>query len=101
LYAISPHSPSHLSCKTKLSLLIAYANKHGYDLQVDYEGPGAWHKLNMIENAINKRRYDWIWWMDFDTLITNKTIKITDIIEEALQKHKNPDMVSMMLTADW
>ena len=82
-------------------MLTAYANKHGYDLQVDYEGSGPWHKLNMIQNAINKQRYDWIWWMDFDTLITNKTIKIADIIEETLEKHQDPNSISMMLTADW
>jgi hypothetical protein len=55
----------------------------------------------MIENAIKLGRYDWIWWLDFDTLITNKTIQVEDIIEEELQKHPNPDNVSMMFTADW
>lgn len=98
---ISTDPSFYLVAKLNYLVLAAYANKHGYDIQVDYEGEGPWHKLNMIENAINKRRYDWIWWMDFDTLITNKTIKITDIIEEALQKHKDPNSVSMLFTADW
>lgn len=78
-----------------------YADTHQYDLRVDFAGSGFWHKLNMVEDAIKLNRYDWIWWIDFDTLITNTTTKITDIIEETLQKHPNPAAVSMILTQDW
>jgi mannan polymerase II complex MNN10 subunit len=82
----------------------AYANRHGYDLKVDFDGfkdAGAWHKLTMIESAIKLERFDWIWWIDFDTLITNTTINVADIIEEALEKHPNPNSVSMIFTPDW
>lgn len=60
-----------------------------------------WHKLNMFENAIKQDRYDWIWWIDFDTLITNTNVKLEDIIEESIQKHSDPDSVDLILTADW
>jgi mannan polymerase II complex MNN10 subunit len=39
----------------------------------------------MAERLIKTGKYDWIWWLDFDTLITNTDIKVTDIIEEELQ----------------
>ena len=80
---------------------IAYANKQGYDIQVDYDGSGPWHKLTMIEEKIKEQKYDWIWWMDFDTLITNKTIRITDIVDEVLKKQKDPKNVAMLFTPDW
>ena|SRR2546423_4477469 len=93
------HRPKGI--QAKLRVRIAYANRHGYDIKADFEGAGPWHKLNMIESAIKLERFDWIWWIDFDTLITNTTIKVTDIIEEALEKHPNPNSVSMIFTPDW
>ena len=55
----------------------------------------------MIEEKIKEQKYDWIWWMDFDTLITNKTIRITDIVDEVLKKQKDPKNVAMLFTPDW
>jgi len=76
-----------------------YARKHGYDLVVDYKnlapkGP-VWHKMIMVENAINTNKYDWIWWLDFDTLVTNMTIKVEDIITRYAKLDTD-----MILTAD-
>jgi mannan polymerase II complex MNN10 subunit len=36
----------------------------------------------MAERLIKSGKYDWIWWLDFDTLVTNTDIKVTDIIDE-------------------
>jgi mannan polymerase II complex MNN10 subunit len=55
----------------------------------------------MIEDGINVGKYDWIWWMDFDALITNTSIKITDIVDDALRNHTDPDSIDMILTPDW
>jgi mannan polymerase II complex MNN10 subunit len=60
-----------------------------------------WHKLEMIERAIASEKYDWIWWVDFDTLITNMTVKLEDIIFESLAEHTNPASIQLLLTADW
>ena len=60
-----------------------------------------WHKFVMIESAIATGLYDWVWWMDFDTLITNNTIKVEDVIEESLANLINPDLIDFIFTADW
>jgi mannan polymerase II complex MNN10 subunit len=60
-----------------------------------------WHKLEMIERAIASEKYDWIWWIDFDTLITNMAIRLEDIILEALGSRTDPHAVNLLLTADW
>lgn len=60
-----------------------------------------WHKFVMIESAIATGQYDWVWWMDFDTLITNNTIKVEDVIEESLAGQKNPDLIDFIFTPDW
>jgi mannan polymerase II complex MNN10 subunit len=62
-----------------------------------------WHKLNMIEYLVRTGDYDWIWWIDYDTVITNTTIKLEDIIAEALHSDEvaNPDNIHFILTADW
>ena len=79
----------------------AYAKKHHYDFKFDLEGNGFWHKLDMVEQVIKEEKSDWMFWIDFDTLITNSTIKVEDIINETLAAHKNPDKVDMIFTPDW
>ena len=79
----------------------AYAKKHGYDFKFDLEGAGYWHKLDMVEQVIREEKSDWMFWIDFDTLITNSTIKVEDIINETLAAHGNPDKVDMIFTPDW
>lgn len=79
-----------------------YAQRHGYDLKLDIEGfSGYWHKIDMVENIISEGEYDWIWWIDFDTLITNTTVRLEDIIMEAAQRHEKPETLDMILTPDW
>lgn len=55
----------------------------------------------MFEYLVRTGDYDWIWWVDFDTVITNTTIKIEDIIADALRDEKNPDNIDLLLTSDW
>jgi len=93
-------SYTHLSLSNK----DVYAKRHGYDLFVDFESSEPrgvmWHKLEMMESVINGGYHDWIWWIDFDTLITNTTIQLEDIISEALQNHPKPQHVDFLLTGD-
>jgi mannan polymerase II complex MNN10 subunit len=60
-----------------------------------------WHKFVMLEQAMAGGKHDWIWWIDFDTLITNATIKLGDIIEESLANATRPDDIDFLLTGDW
>jgi hypothetical protein len=86
-------------------MAIDYAKKHGYDLFVDYEQSNnrglMWHKFEMVQTVINASTHDWVWWMDFDTLITNTDIKLESIIEEALAGVTKPELVDWIFTADW
>lgn len=54
----------------------------------------------MMERLIKKNKWDWLWWLDFDTLVTNTDIKVADIIEETLANATNPDEIDYLLTHD-
>jgi mannan polymerase II complex MNN10 subunit len=90
----------HISLKNKDH----YARRHGLDFVVDYESHSPrgvlWTKFDMIERLIKQNTYDWIWWMDFDTLITNTNIKITDIVAESLAAVDKPDDIDYLLSHD-
>ncbi|KAH8733063.1 galactosyl transferase GMA12/MNN10 family-domain-containing protein [Phaeosphaeriaceae sp. PMI808] len=90
----------HLSLKNKDH----YARRHGHDLILDYESHTdravVFWKFDMAERLIKTGKYDWIWWMDFDTLITNTTTKLTDIIDEELRKVENPEEIDYLFTHD-
>ena len=82
-----------------------YARRHGYNFIVDYEshtkyGTTYW-KFNMVERLIRTGKWDWIWWVDFDTLITNTDIKVADIIQEALDGAPNPNNIDWLTSHDW
>lgn len=59
-----------------------------------------WWKFEMITRLIKENKYDWIWWLDFDTLITNTGTKVSDIIQETLSNVTNPDEIDYLLTHD-
>lgn len=60
-----------------------------------------WHKFDMVQNVIHGSEHDWVWWMDFDTLITNTNTKLEDIISEALATVTDPELVDYIFTPDW
>jgi mannan polymerase II complex MNN10 subunit len=82
-----------------------YARRHGYDLFVDWESNEprgtVWHKFVMLEQVMAKKMHDWIWCIDFDTLITNTTIKLEDVIQESLENSTRPNDIDFVLTDDW
>ncbi|KAF2750920.1 glycosyltransferase family 34 protein [Sporormia fimetaria CBS 119925] len=81
-----------------------YARRHGYDFIIDYEAHPPlgtpWWKLDMLERLIKLDKWDWLWWMDFDTLIMDTGIKVTDIINETLATVPDPDKIEYLLTHD-
>jgi mannan polymerase II complex MNN10 subunit len=62
-----------------------------------------WSKFDMVQRVTNMSKYDWVWWMDFDTLITNTYTKLEDIIEESLieANRTNTDLIDWIFTPDW
>lgn len=72
---------------------------------MDYESHAergtTWLKFDMIERLIQAEQHDWIWWMDFDTLITNTTVKLEDVISETLANSTEPDNTDFLVTDDW
>lgn len=63
----------------------------------------------MLSSAINSGNYDWVWFADFDTLITNMSISLPSIIDDALTSHapdteaggtEKRDRIDWLLTPD-
>jgi mannan polymerase II complex MNN10 subunit len=104
-FTTTPTTYTHLS----LSNHAAYAAQNNYDLFVDYSVSNSrdvmWGKFDMLQRIIERGGYEWVWWMDFDTLITNMTTRVEDVIEEGLQgaerQGKRKEDVDWLFTADW
>ena len=90
-----------------------YASKHGYDLIWDFDPTRdwlkVWDKLNISRDAITaslsgQRAYEWVWMLDFDTLITNSSIRLEDVVEQSLSfaesEGKARGDVDLILTRD-
>lgn len=60
-----------------------------------------WHKFDMFERTIAAGSSDWIWWIDFDTLITNSSVKLSDIINESLAEAGGGEGVDLLVSKDW
>ncbi|KAF2103037.1 hypothetical protein NA57DRAFT_52573 [Rhizodiscina lignyota] len=108
-FTTSEKSYTYMSLKNKH----AYARRHNYTLLIDYDAPEShdvgimWHKFKMMEDLVHAGTHDWIWWIDFDTLITNLNIKLDDIIKESLYNvssvfpaAKNPDFKTQFNSAE-
>jgi len=93
-------SYTHLSLKNKAH----YANLQGYDFIIDYESNNQrgmmWHKFDMVQRVIDGSQHDWVWWIDFDTLVMNMNIRLEDIIEGALANVTNADEIDFLFTPD-
>lgn len=78
-----------------------YAKKHGYDFRFDLHGEGFWHKYVMFENLIDENKYDWIFWIDYDSIITNTSVKLENLISKSLALSQKPELIDAILTPDW
>jgi len=70
-----------------------------------HEG-SVWDKIPLIGEALDMRpRYEWILFVDFDTLFTNLSISIEDFLHDAERHHLRGNQrwsnVSMIASADW
>jgi hypothetical protein len=78
-----------------------YCKRHGYALHSDEdiyvkERPIPWSKIKLIQRYMNPvEHYDFIVWIDADTLIMNPNIKLENIIRE----HFRPE-VDFLTTRD-
>lgn len=84
-----------------------YSVKHSYDLNWNFAPPTVisnyakqWDKLDMVRDAVQatlsgKKNYEWLWMLDYDTLITNPEIRIEQIIERSLAFAENEEGKSM------
>ncbi len=73
-----------------------YCNRHGYSLMVpttilaqhqdpkSHAGGFTWSRLDFLLRTIESGKYDWVWTVGADTLITNFTIAMEDIIATAM-----------------
>ena len=77
-----------------------YCDKHGYDFvphftNFDFDkyyvdenrpkGMANWHggfeKIGLVLRLLKSGKYDWVFWLGTDTLITNFDIKIEEVID--------------------
>lgn len=88
----------------QLNSVTDYARRHGLDLVVDYEAHPergtTWWKYDMMERLIKQNKWDWLWWLDFDTLVTNTDISVQGIIDETLKNVTSPEDIDYLLTHD-
>ncbi|KAJ5548849.1 hypothetical protein N7513_006083 [Penicillium frequentans] len=54
----------------------------------------------MVERIIKAGKHDWVWYLDFDTLITNTNMSLTNIINQSLANSTMPDAIDFLVTND-
>ncbi|KAJ5319369.1 uncharacterized protein N7506_012073 [Penicillium brevicompactum] len=100
VFITKPQTYMHLSLQNK----DRYARLHGYDLFVDYESNSSrgttWLKFDMVERVIKANQHDWVWYLDFDTLITNTSVSLTNLISENLANVTMPNDIDLLVTDD-
>eukprot|EP00252_Welwitschia_mirabilis_P023880 TRINITY_DN6877_c0_g2_i1.p1 TRINITY_DN6877_c0_g2~~TRINITY_DN6877_c0_g2_i1.p1 ORF type:complete len:359 (+),score=32.99 TRINITY_DN6877_c0_g2_i1:394-1470(+) len=80
-----------------------YAHLHGYDFIdasdiVDKSRPPSWSKILAVRN--NLAKYDWVFWNDADSLVTNPTIALEDILYSVTGDKEWDDMPDFIVTED-
>lgn len=68
-----------------------YAMKNGYSFLCyrsyeSYDRPPSWFKIPLILSLMES--YDWIFWSDADSIVTNFNIKVEEIIEKKYERKK-------------
>jgi len=66
---------------------MAYAAKYNYEFiyfddVIDKSRPPQWGMVKAVEKLLLTNKYDWVWWIDLDSLIMNFDIKLESIIDE-------------------
>ncbi|KAG9441430.1 hypothetical protein H6P81_017284 [Aristolochia fimbriata] len=81
----------------------AYAEKGGYDFVdgsglIDHSRPPSWSKILAVRSCL--RNYDWVFWNDADTLVTNSSISLENILEAAIGDSDFDSSPDLILTED-
>uniref|UniRef100_A0A0D6QZR7 Uncharacterized protein n=1 Tax=Araucaria cunninghamii TaxID=56994 RepID=A0A0D6QZR7_ARACU len=80
-----------------------YADRHGYDFidasdAVDKSRPPSWSKILAVRNHLPK--YDWIFWNDADSLVTNPNIALEDVLYSITGDMDYQNMPDFIVTED-
>lgn len=65
---------------------------------------GVWSKIPLVNETLETGKFEWVLWMDFDSLFTNMSSKMEDFMENAttyLKEGQNWEDVSMIAGPDW
>jgi lipopolysaccharide biosynthesis glycosyltransferase len=88
-----------------------YCDMHGYDFVSKnisgekYERHPVWYKINFIQELLNK--YDWVLFVDCDTLLTNSNLTIESFIKDGKDFYISKDInginagVILLKNSDW
>lgn len=81
----------------------SYAERHGYDFIdesdiVDKKRPPSWSKILAVRKNLPK--YDWIFWNDADSLVTNQNIALEDVLYSITGNMDYEDMPDFIVTED-
>eukprot|EP00262_Sarcandra_glabra_P003408 TRINITY_DN14088_c0_g1_i2.p1 TRINITY_DN14088_c0_g1~~TRINITY_DN14088_c0_g1_i2.p1 ORF type:complete len:333 (+),score=25.10 TRINITY_DN14088_c0_g1_i2:41-1000(+) len=82
---------------------IEYAEKKGYDFidasdLVDKRRPASWSKIIAVRSHLQK--YDWVFWNDADTLVTNSNISLESILRSVIGDDDFQNSPDLILTED-
>ncbi|XP_057859480.2 uncharacterized protein LOC131068322 isoform X2 [Cryptomeria japonica] len=80
-----------------------YAYKHGYDfidatIVLDMQRPPSWSKVLAVRAFLP--HYDWVFWNDADSLVTNPDIALEDILYSIAGNMEYERMPNFILTKD-
>lgn len=71
----------------------AYCSRHGYELEVvhstrqkfldpaSHAGGFSWSRLEHMRDMLDSGKYDWVWCVGCDTLVTNMRLKMEELID--------------------
>ncbi|KAH7288561.1 hypothetical protein KP509_31G031500 [Ceratopteris richardii] len=81
----------------------SYAKRHGYDFidassLLDRSRPPSWSKILAVRKHLP--HYDWVFWNDADSLVTNPTIALDDIIDSIVGSIDFENMPDFIVTED-
>lgn len=106
-----------------ISNKLRYAATHNYDIVWDFDKSSStnsnsepsyskdWDRLTTMAKIIQNKlagqnSYEWIWWTDYDLIVTNFSITLDSVVREALeQQHVEEDVnrreeIDLIMTPD-
>ncbi|XP_002964665.2 uncharacterized alpha-1,2-galactosyltransferase C637.06 [Selaginella moellendorffii] len=80
-----------------------YAAMHGYGFidasdVLDAERPPSWSKIKAVRKHLGS--YDWIFWNDADSLVTNFAVTLEEVVSSTLGDVKYEDRPDLIITQD-